>query len=313
VMLDALLQQQLACCCSPEEEPSEIAGDLARKSDWLEPDLLQDERGADVSVGFYSFRLGTSGRPVGVDYEATSRGLMVRRILDGPLREHNLCQPSTLHVYRQDFVVRVNNKADPEGMLNELKVKHRLKFDLVHPFQVTVHIDLRQGPLDFDLHIFEKSSTVIEITKINAGAVTVHNQHCEPRRMVMAGDLIIGVNEASGEVRTMLEELRVMARRRPSGKGYPPPPEALLQLQLLRVTSRHQTVIGRTPSDPPPPTQQEDYRELQGFLDATETSSSSPGVPVWGARRATKYGGPPMPKSWWRATLAKEWQNLKSL
>merc|ERR1712183_472271 len=132
----------------------------------------------------------TQGGPLGLDVEVTTNGLMVQEVLRGPLKSHNILSSDEAYVCKQDFVVKINGRSDPDAMIKKIEIEPHLKLDLVHPKYLKVNIDTTTTPLGVELHSVGESSTVFEVKTINAGAVNKFNTNCVPEDRVEVEDVI---------------------------------------------------------------------------------------------------------------------------
>jgi len=185
--------------------------------------LTQDEETPHGLVGAFQIKIRTHGDLLGMQFEETSRGLMVLGVQPGPLKTHNVLSSDLQHVYRHDFVVRVNEKSDVKDMVNCIDTKYSLKMDMFHPEPLRVILDTRQGPLGLELFAIEEDSTVIEIKTISVGVVRTYNEKCDPRRRVEEGDLVWRVNDVCEDQMAIFRQMNS---------------KALLQIDLFRVKSR---------------------------------------------------------------------------
>lgn len=221
-----------SCCCAADQE--RVTWDICvATQDEGAPDELQPEDAEDAeaeeaavedvapTVGTYQIGVSTDGQPLGLSFDTTKAGLMVRAVLAGPMKTHNVCSSDSTYVYQQDFIVKVNNVSDVEAMKAALAIHHELRLEMVHPKRLEVNIDSRTTALGLDLQAFDESSLALEILHIqDEGAAKDFNAHCPPECAIEAGDLIHSVNEVSGDLYKMYRELH--AKR-------------LLKLEILRV------------------------------------------------------------------------------
>jgi len=206
------------CNCCVSEEHHDPYGQLGIELGPLS--THEDHVACPTLTGAYQIRVRPNGEPLGLDYEYTGCGLMVKTISAGAFRMHNVCSPNTAHVYRRDFITSINGKCDLEAVAEELEFSQDLKLDMIHPKTWRVHVNTRSKPIGVELHAYDQDSTVLEVRKITKGVLKSQNEVSERDRVIKVGDLIYRVNDTAGNQVQMLQEMNV---------------RAVLQLDLLRV------------------------------------------------------------------------------
>lgn len=204
----------LDSCCAEQQEglgPSWFFLDNCKhqvsQEDEVEMELEQDMAPPGL-VGAYQISLRKKkGDSIGMAYDVTEQGLMIKAVNSGPIKTHNICYASAItYVYRQDFVVKVNGLVTAAGMQAALQNDERLKIDLVHPLYFLLNIDAKKSALGLQLHIVD-GSTALEVKKIKSGAVKTHNSRKDKRDKVEVGDVFVNVNDREGDADKMLNEL----------------------------------------------------------------------------------------------------------
>jgi len=204
----------LASCCSEEQAGLGtgfffLEGCKRQPTD-QEDDFITpvDDMAPPGVVGAYQIILKKKkGVSIGVAYDVTEQGLMVKAVNSGPVKTHNICYASaTSYVYRQDFIVKVNGLVTPAGMQAALQNDERVKIDLVHPLYFLLNIDAKKSALGLQLTIVD-GSTALEVKKIKAGAVRAHNSRKDKRDKVEVADVFVNVNDIEGDADKMLNEL----------------------------------------------------------------------------------------------------------
>jgi len=205
----------LASCCSEEQQADAasffcLEGCRIQRNDLdddMEMELVHDPAPPGM-VGAYQISLRKrKGDSIGLVFDVTEQGLLVKAVNTGPVKTHNICNASaTTYVYRQDFIVKVNGLVTGAGMQAALQNDERLNIDLVHPLYFLLNIDAKKSTLGLQLHIVE-GSTALEVKKIKSGAVKVHNSRKDKRNKVQVGDILVNVNDMEGDADKMLNEL----------------------------------------------------------------------------------------------------------
>jgi len=182
----------------------------------------KDQAARSGLTGAYDIHVDPRGEPLGLEYEATTLGMMVLQVRAGAMRTHNVCSPNTAYVYRRDFIVGVNGENRVEAMAEELEGSGPFNFDMVHPKTWRAYVDKQSLRLGMQLQALSSSSTVLEIKSIDkAGSVAAHNEGCEPDRRLKPRDLIVAVNEVADDQVAMLKEMNT---------------QEVVQLDMVRVS-----------------------------------------------------------------------------
>lgn len=219
---DVLEQPRVWCCGSKEDHFDPYENVLAEHDE--QPVGLLEDTALPHMVGRFEVKVDRGDEPLGIEFEATSCGLMVTAVRAGALRRHNVCCPDSTYMYRQDFIVKVNRSSEVQDMVAVMKREPCIKFHMVHPFRLRLNFDAKSAPLGLQLQAYQaypQQSTLLEIVGIKEkGAVATFNAHCKAEHAVRVQDFIVSAGGISGDAALMAEEL---SRRR------------VLEVELLRV------------------------------------------------------------------------------
>lgn len=213
--MGAMLQSLVApyCCseCEParggNQKPEVLVASNDEDSDDFDP---VEASAAPEYAGHFDVSLKKMGKPLGLDLELTSIGLLIRSVGCGVVRGHNVKVYPEEQVMKHDVILQVNKIAgNAVDMLYELKMQDSLDLCIAHPTHL--HATIRREDnqvLGARVTAHDEESTVLEVIELKPrGAFKAYNDHAKKADRIHQSDYISGVNSVRGSAQSMVAEL----------------------------------------------------------------------------------------------------------
>jgi len=214
---DVIKQAEVPPPAAAEEpNPNEAMAEEETKKEEPKEEPKKEEKAAapappPLPSQNFQVLLDTTKDTIGMLTDHRCGSLSIVDVFGGTSLKHNEASPLELHMRPNDFLVRVNGKTTPEGMLQELAAKGKKTVDVQHPAPIVITVKKDGKPLGLKL-AFVSSSSSVGITEVMDGACLEYNRTVEDHLQVKNGDRILTVNGASLDVSKMVQNLKTEER-----------------------------------------------------------------------------------------------------